>query len=69
MTERSDSATTIKGAAEDPAPRSPVKPQAPATRVGALDDHLPASTTGQGGSDKLAAAAPERAAPGQRRPS
>ena len=29
MTERSDSATIIAGAAEDPAPRSPVKPQVP----------------------------------------
>jgi hypothetical protein len=28
MTERSDSAAIIAGAAEDPAPRSPVKPQA-----------------------------------------
>jgi hypothetical protein len=40
MTEHSDSATIIAGAAEDPAPRSPVKPQASATRVGALGDHL-----------------------------
>jgi hypothetical protein len=36
MTERSDSATIIAGAAEDPASRSPVKPQASATRIGAL---------------------------------
>jgi hypothetical protein len=46
MTERSDSATIIKDAAEDPAPPSPAKPQASATRTGALDDHLPASTPG-----------------------
>jgi hypothetical protein len=36
MTERSDSAMIIAGAAEHPAPRSPVKQQAPAIRVGAL---------------------------------
>jgi dodecin len=40
----------IAGAAEDPASRSPVKPQASAIRVGALGDHLPAPATGQGGS-------------------
>ena len=38
MTERSDSATIIAGAAEDLAPRSPVKPQASATRAGAPGD-------------------------------
>ena len=47
MTERSDSATITAGEAEDPAPRSQVKPQA---RVGDLGDHLPTSMTGQGGS-------------------
>jgi hypothetical protein len=54
-------------AAEDPAPRSPVKPQVSATRVGALGDHPLAWMTGHGGCDRLAAAAPERAARGQRR--
>jgi hypothetical protein len=49
MTERSGSATIIKGAAEDPAPLSPVTPQAPATRAGAPGGHLPAPATGQGG--------------------
>ena len=70
MTERSDSATIIAGAAEDPAPRLPVKPQAPAIRVGALGGDLPASTTGQGGSvTSWRQQPPERAARGQRRAS
>jgi hypothetical protein len=49
MTERSGRATIIMDAAEDPAPRSPVKPQASATPAVALGDHLPASMTEQGG--------------------
>ena len=70
MTERSDSATIIAGAAEDPAPRLPVKPQAPAIRVGALGGDLPASPTGQGGSvTSWRQQPPERAARGQRRAS
>src|SRR5260370_37875513 len=50
MTECSGSATIIAGATADPAPRSPVRPQAPTSRADALGDHLPVSTTGQGGS-------------------
>jgi len=50
MMERSDRAAIIARTAEDPAPQSSVKPQALATQVGALDVHMPASTTGQGGS-------------------
>jgi dodecin len=50
MTKRSGSTMIIAGPAEDPAPRSQVKPQAPAARAVALGDHLPASTTGPGGS-------------------
>ena len=46
MTGRSGSAMIIAGAAK----RSLVKPPATAARAEALGDHLPASTTGQGGS-------------------
>jgi hypothetical protein len=46
MTERSGSATIIAGAAEDPVPRSPVKPQGLGTRIGVPRDHLPAPVTG-----------------------
>ena len=45
MTERSGSATIIAGAAEDPVPRSGVKPQEPASRIGVPRDHLPAPVT------------------------
>ena len=68
MTERSDSAAIMVGAAEDPAPRSPVKPQAPATPVGALGDSRTCIDDRAGWlCDRLGAAAPGRAARAQRR--
>ena len=40
MTERSDRLSIVGGAAEDPAPRSPVKPQETTTVTGALGGQL-----------------------------